>query len=87
MLAGGWVAEAQQVHPALRAGLSPRLGSDPGPQGRGRIGGGRARRRQGSTGLGVDGHLDRVAQPTHLYLDLEGEAAGEPVGVQQQQQP
>jgi hypothetical protein len=33
----------------------------------------------------VDGELDRMAQPTHLCLDLEGEPAGEAVGVQQQQ--
>ena len=49
---------------------------------------GRARRRHRPTGgLGLDGDLDRVAQATHLDLDLEGEPAGEPVGVQQQQQP
>jgi hypothetical protein len=29
----------------------------------------------------LDGQLDGVAQPAHLDLDLEGEAAGEPVGV------
>jgi hypothetical protein len=34
----------------------------------------------------LDGQLDRMAQPAHLDLDLEGEPAGEPVGVQQQQQ-
>jgi hypothetical protein len=35
----------------------------------------------------LDGHFDGVAQPAHLDLDLEGEPAGQPMGVQQQQQP
>jgi hypothetical protein len=35
----------------------------------------------------LDGELDRVAEPAHLDLDLEREPAGEPVGIQQQQQP
>jgi hypothetical protein len=32
----------------------------------------------------LDGQLDRMPQPTHLGLDLEGEPAGDAVGVQQQ---
>jgi hypothetical protein len=28
-----------------------------------------------------------VPQPTRLDLDIEGEPAGEPMGIQQQQQP
>src|SRR5829696_3554072 len=32
VVAGGRVAEAQQIHPADRAGLDPGLGGDPGPQ-------------------------------------------------------
>jgi hypothetical protein len=35
--------------------------------------------------VGLDGQLDRVSQPAYLDLELEGKAAGEPVGVQQQQ--
>jgi hypothetical protein len=89
--AGGWVAETQQIHPAHRAGLDPRLGGDPGPQRRGLV---PARRRRGgwgesggAGGLGLDGELDRVPEPAGLDLNIEGEPAGEPVGVQQHEQP
>ena len=61
MLAGGRVAEAQQIHPALGTGLGPGLFGDPGPQGRRRVGGCRGRRRHRPTGLGLDGRLDHVA--------------------------
>jgi hypothetical protein len=91
VLAGGRVAEAQQIHPALGAGLGPRLDGDPGPQRRRRIGDDWSRCRRtrlaGGLGVGLDGHFDRVAQPAQLHLDLEGEPAGEAVGVQQHQQP
>jgi hypothetical protein len=87
MLATDWIPETQQIHPALGAGLSPGLVGDPSPQGRGRVGGRRSWRRDRSTGLGLDGQLDGMAEPTHLDLDLQGEPAVEPVGVQQQQQP
>jgi hypothetical protein len=82
VLAGGRVAEAQQVHPAHRARPDPGLGGDPGPQGRALV---PARRRSwrrleggGAGGLGLDGQLDRVPEPAGLDLDLEGEPAGEP---------
>jgi hypothetical protein len=87
VLAGGGVAEAQQVDPADRARLGPGLVGDPGPQRRpGRVRP-RHRRRCGSEagqvgGLG-NGQLDRVPQPAGLDLDIEGEPAGEPMGVQQ----
>ena len=35
----------------------------------------------------MDGQLDGVPEPVGLDLDLEGEPAGEPIGVQQHQQP
>jgi hypothetical protein len=91
VLAGGRVAEAQQVDPALGAGLGPGLGGDPGPQGCGRVPTDWVRcrrpRRAGGLGVGLDGQLDRVAQPAQLHLDLEREPAGEAMGVQQHQQP
>jgi len=34
----------------------------------------------------MDGLLDRVPQPAGLDLDVQGEPAGEPVGIQQHQE-
>jgi hypothetical protein len=89
MLTGGRVAETEQVHPPLGAGQGPGLSGDPGPQGRRRVNDGRRRWRRTwvTGGLGSDGHLDRMPQPTHLDLNFQGEPAGEPVGIQQQQEP
>jgi hypothetical protein len=90
VLTRGRVAEAQQVHPAHRARLDPGLAGDPGPQ-RCRLVPARRgwgwREGGGAGGLGLDGQLDRMPQPTGLNLDLEGQPAGEPVSVQQYEQP
>jgi hypothetical protein len=89
--AGGRVAEAQQVHPPLRARLNPRLGGDPSLQRCSLILAPSRRPGRGEPvdagGLGLDGQFDRVPQPAGLDLDLEGEPTGKPVGVQQHEQP